>query len=116
MVKKYSDITHIFNEHMKGGDGTVELIPSVVKGEYESNANVIARLILKPGCSLGMHEHIGEEEIITVLRGNADYNDNGEASSVSAGDVCICKNGGRHSIANASEEEDLELMAVIIQV
>lgn len=116
MVKKYAEITHIFNEHMKGGDGTVEVIPSVVKGEYDSQANVIARLILKPGCSLGMHEHIGEEEIITVLCGRADYNDNGKAESVEAGDVCICRNGGRHSIANASEEEDLELMAVIIQV
>ena len=100
MVKKYPEITHIFNEHMKGGDGTVEVIPSVVQGEYESDANVIARLILKPGCSLGMHEHIGEEEIITVQ----------------TGDVCICKSGGRHSIANASPSEDLELMAVIIQV
>lgn len=48
MVKKYPEITHIFNEHMKGGDGTVEVIPSVVQGEYESDANVIARLILKP--------------------------------------------------------------------
>lgn len=116
MIKKYSDITHIFNEHMKGGDGTVELIPSVVKGEYESNANVIARLILKPGCSLGMHEHFGEEEIITVLRGRADYNDNGEKAILEAGDIGICKNGGRHSIANASAQKDLELMAVIIQV
>ena len=108
MVKKYSEITHIFNEHMKGGDGTVEVIPSVVQGEYESDANVIARLILKPGCSLGMHEHIGEEEIITVLHGTAEYNDNGESSTVES-----C---GRHSIANASPSEDLELMAVIIQV
>ena len=32
MVKKYPEITHIFNEHMKGGDGTVEVIPSVVQG------------------------------------------------------------------------------------
>lgn len=116
MVKKAAEITHVFNEHMKGGEGTVEVIPSVVKGEYESSANVIARLILKPGCSLGLHEHIGEEEIITVLRGEADYNDNGEMSKVEAGDVCICKNGGRHSIANASAQEELELMAVIIQV
>ena len=35
MVKKYPEITHIFNEHMKGGDGTVEVIPSVVQGEYD---------------------------------------------------------------------------------
>ena len=95
MVKKYSEITHIFNEHMKGGDGTVEVIPSVVQG---------------------MHEHIGEEEIITVLHGTAEYNDNGESSTVETGDVCICKSCGRHSIANASPSEDLELMAVIIQV
>ncbi len=63
---------------MKGGDGTVEVIPSVVQGEYESDANVIARLIFKTGLFLGMHEHIGEEEIITVLHGTAEYNDNGE--------------------------------------
>ncbi len=116
MVKKYEDIQHMMNEHMKGGEGVVEIIPSVVKGEYDSAANVIARLILKPGCSLGMHEHIGEEEIITVLSGIANYNDNGECCEVRQGDVCICKNGGRHSIANASETDDLQLMAVIIQV
>ena len=73
-------------------------------------------MILKPGCSLGMHEHIGEEEIITVLCGKAEYNDNGESSVVETGDVCICRSGGRHSIANASPDDDLELMAVIIQV
>ena len=77
MVKRYEDIQHMMNEHMKGGEGVVEVIPSVVKGEYDSNANVIARLIVRPGCSLGMHEHVGEEEIITVLSGEGDYNDNG---------------------------------------
>ena len=116
MVKKYSEITHIFNEHMKGGDGTVEVIPSVVQGEYLSDANVIGRLILKLVCSLGIHLHIGEEVIIRVLHCREEYNDNGESSTVETGDVCICKSGGRHSIANASPSEDLELMAVIIQV
>jgi len=115
MVKKYNEIEHMMNEHMKGGEGIVEVIPSVVKGEYDSDANVIARLILKPGCSLGMHEHIAEEEIITVLEGKAEYNDNGTTIEVKAGDVCICKNGERHSIANISDIDDLELMAVIIQ-
>lgn len=116
MVKKYNEIEHMMNEHMKGGEGVVEMIPSVVKGEYDSDVNVIARLILKPGCSLGMHEHIAEEEIITVLEGIAEYNDNGTTTQVEAGDVCICRNGGRHSIANKSETDNLQLMAVIVQI
>ena len=113
MIKNAQNIKHIFNEHMKGGNGTVEVIPSVLTGEYESPAKVIARLILKPGCSLGSHTHEGEEEIITVLKGTATYNDNGTQKTVTAGDVCICLNGQTHSIANASDTETLELFAVI---
>lgn len=116
MVKQAQDIKHMFNEHMKGGEGIVEVIPSVTAGEYESDAHTIARLILKPGCSLGTHTHEGEEEIITVLKGAAAYNDNGSSKTVQSGDVCICQNGQTHSIANVSDTEDLELFAVIIGV
>ncbi len=113
MVKKAQDITHIFNENMKGGNGIVEVIPSVSAGEYNSPAKIIARLILKPGSSLGTHTHQGEEEIITVLKGTATYDDNGTVKTVTTGDVCICLNGQTHSIANASDTETLELFAVI---
>lgn len=116
MVKRAQDIKHIFNEHMKGGTGTVEVIPSISTGEYKSPAKIIARLILKPGSSLGTHTHQGEEEIITVLKGTGSYNDNGITKTVSAGDVCICLEGENHSIANSSDTETLELFAVINSV
>ncbi len=114
MYHKAGELEHIFNEHMKGGTGTVEVIHSVQAGDYESRAKMIARLILRPGCSLGDHTHEGEEEIITILSGTADYNDNGTPVKLTAGDSCVCRNGNHHGIANADKQENLILMAVVI--
>ena len=71
MYHRASELKHIFNENMKGGTGTVEIIRSVNPIDYESPAKMIAKLILRPGCSLGKHMHEGEEEIITILSGHA---------------------------------------------
>ena len=97
MYHRASELKHIFNENMKGGTGTVEIIRSV---------NPI-------DCSLGKHMHEGEEEIITILSGHAAYDDNGTIVALEAGDTCVCKSGESHSIANASPKEDLILFAVI---
>ena len=53
MYHRASELKHIFNENMKGGTGTVEIIHSVNPIDYESPAKMIAKLILRPGCSLG---------------------------------------------------------------
>ena len=90
MYHRASELKHIFNENMKGGTGTVEIIRSV-----------------------GKHMHEGEEEIITILSGHAAYDDNGTIVALEAGDTCVCKSGESHSIANASPKEDLILFAVI---
>ena len=36
MVKREAELTRQFNEHMKGGTGTVEVIRVLDAGEYES--------------------------------------------------------------------------------
>ena len=54
MYHRASELKHIFNENMKGGTGTVEIIRSVNPIDYESPAKMIAKLILRPGCSLGI--------------------------------------------------------------
>ena len=113
MYHRASELKHIFNENMKGGTGTVEIIRSVNPIDYESPAKMIAKLILRPGCSLGKHMHEGDEEIITILSGQAAYDDNGTIVALEAGDTCVCKSGESHSIANASPKEDLILFAVI---
>ena len=56
VFKRYTD------EHMRGGDGTVEIIRYLEPEEFNGNAKMIAKLVLKPGCSIGEHTHEGEEE------------------------------------------------------
>lgn len=115
MVKQWAELTRQLNEHMKGGEGTVEVIRVLDAGEYESPNKLIARLILRPGCSLGYHTHQGEEEIIHVLRGQATYRDGDAVTQLQAGDSCVCLSGCGHSIACCGEEP-LEIFAVICPV
>ena len=104
----------LYNEHMRDGDGTVEIIRYLEPEEFNGNAKMIAKLVLKPGCSIGEHTHEGEEEIICIAKGNAEYNDNGTMVTLHEGDSCVCLGGQTHGIRNASETENLEAFAVIL--
>ena len=115
MVKREAERTRQFNEHMKGGTGTVEVIRVLDAGEYESPLKLIAKLVLRPGSSLGYHTHEGEEEIIHVLSGTAAYNDDGTETTLHAGDSCICLSDHGHSIACAGKEP-LTVYAVINKI
>ena len=105
MIKRAEDMVKLYNEHMRDGDGTVEI---------NGNAKMIAKLVLKPGCSIGEHTHEGEEEIICIAKGNAEYNDNGTMVTLHEGDSCVCLGGQTHGIRNASDTENLEAFAVIL--
>lgn len=112
MVKRRETLSHQMNEGMKGGTGATEVIRVLEAGEYESGIKLIAKLILRPGCSLGYHTHQGEEEIIHILSGTARYNDDGEETTLYPGDSCVCLSSHGHSIACAGEEP-LVVYAVI---
>ena len=58
-----------------------------------------------------MHEN--DAELFYILKGTAEYSDNGEIRTVSAGDVTICPTGTGHGIANRTQET-VELVAVIV--
>ena len=92
MIKRAEDMVKLYNEHMRDGDGTVEIIRYLEPEEFNGNAKMIAKLVLKPGCSIGEHTHEGEEEI----------------------DSCVCLGGQTHGIRNASDTENLEAFAVIL--
>ena len=75
-----------------------------------------AKVTLKPGCSLGYHIHDGNSETIVVLQGTAEYNDNGKAMMLHAGDKVHCPSGEGHAIGNpADAAEDLLLQALVIK-
>ncbi len=116
MVTRKEDLKPETIRHMKGGSGSVAVTRLFQPGSYDSAIRMIARLRLPPQAGLGYHRHEGEEEMISVVSGVAEYDDDGLTTILHAGDVCLCKNGHGHSIRNAGQVDDLMLLAVITGV
>ena len=99
-----------------GGNGDVIIEHYIDEKLLNDCVVMYAKVILKPGCSLGYHAHNGNSETIVVLQGTADYNDNGTLMTLHAGDKVHCPSGESHSIGNhADAKEDLLLQALVIK-
>ena len=99
-----------------GGNGEVIIEHYLDEKLLNDSVVMYAKVILKPGCSLGYHKHEGNSETIVVLQGTAEYNDNGTAVTLHAGDKVRCPSGESHSIGNAADaKEDLLLQALVIK-
>ena len=114
MIRRAEECRVDYNEHMRGGDGTVKAT-SMISGPSELNGKgrLFSKLSLEPGCSIGFHVHEKDAELYYILKGTGEYSDNGELCQVAAGDVTICPVGTGHSIANKGDEV-LELVALIV--
>ena len=114
MIRKKNECKVEFREHMRDGMGTVE-ITNFINGPEElcEKGRMFSRITLKSGCSIGFHVHEKDSELFYILSGEAEYNDNGEIKTVTAGDVTVCPAGTGHGIANKGEET-VELIAVIV--
>ena len=88
-------------EKRAGGTGTTIMEHIIDESVYGGKITAYARVILKPGCSLGC--------------GTAEYNDNGTETELFPGDVAYCAEGESHSIGNnAHSKTDLVVMALIV--
>ena len=114
MIRGARDCKIEYREHMRGGDGVV-VITNYINGPEELNGKgrLFAKITLNPGCSIGYHVHEGDAELFYIMKGTAEYNDNGQIRTVTAGDVTICPAGEGHGIANKTEDI-VELTAVIV--
>ncbi len=114
MIRKGADCGIEYREHMRGGDGTV-VITNFITGPDElcGKGRLFAKITLNPGCSIGYHVHEGDSELFYIMKGTAEYNDNGTVRTVTAGDITICPEGTGHGIANHTDEV-VELTAVIV--
>jgi mannose-6-phosphate isomerase-like protein (cupin superfamily) len=113
MVKKINNMKTEIREKMRGGKGNVKLLHILNKEEMKGKVRLLAKIALNPGCSIGTHEHIDEEEAYYILKGKGMVNDNGTERNVSEGDVILTGDGASHSIENTGDEP-LEFIAVIM--
>ncbi|HHW49427.1 MAG TPA: cupin domain-containing protein [Clostridiaceae bacterium] len=113
MIKRESDMLNEIREQMRGGKGHVEIKHIFAKDELKGNVRLCARITINPGNSIGVHEHVNEEEIFYIISGKGLVNDNGTKAEVNPGDAIVTGYGGYHSIESIGTEP-LEMMAVII--
>ena len=114
MIRKPEEFRIEYKEHMRDGDGTVQLTHFITgPEELNGKGRLFAKITLNPGCSIGYHVHEGDAELFYILKGTAEYNDAGEIRTVTAGDVTICPTGTGHGIANKTDEVG-GLVAVIV--
>ena len=98
---------------MRDGPGSVLIKDVCTKEDLYEKGRLYAQMVLKKNCGIGYHEHSGEKEIFVINSGKAVYNDDGNESEVSTGDVLICEDGHGHGITNTSEE-NCEFTALIV--
>ena len=113
MIREAKDCKIEYREHMRDGEGTVEITNLATPSELNDKGRLFGKITLNPGCSIGYHIHETDSEIFYVMKGTAEYNDNGETKTVTAGDVTICPAGTGHSVSNNTDEV-VELIAAII--
>lgn len=113
MIKRAEEMVKDFNEQMRGGKGTVEVMHIFKQNELKGRARLFAKITINPSCSIGLHKHENEEEIFYVIRGWGQVDDNGVKNRINAGDALITGDGASHSVENIGNEP-LELMAVIL--
>ena len=101
-------------EHMVGGPGRV-LSSSLIEGPETlfHSGRLFAHSILEKDCGIGFHTHTDECELYYILKGEAEYNDNGQVRTVSAGDITYTGPGESHSLTNR-RDEPVEIIALIL--
>jgi mannose-6-phosphate isomerase-like protein (cupin superfamily) len=96
-----------------GGPGDTWAAQILNDGEFEGKGRLFNRTVLKPGAAIGKHRHTNEFEVYYILKGQGEYDDNGNKVQVGPGDVTICPDGEEHGILSTGKE-DLELIALIL--
>ncbi len=112
MIRNAKDMAVEFKERMRDGNGTVEIMHIYKQEELKGNNRLCAKVIIPHGGSIGMHQHVNEEEIYYILKGKGLVNDDGTLVEVNEGDSVLTRDGATHSIENIGEG-NLEMIAVI---
>lgn len=113
MVKKAGELSVEVKENMRGGKGGIKITHIFKKDEMKGKSRLCAKFTIDPGASIGLHEHVEEEEIYYIIRGSGVVIDSGVRYEISVGDAILTGGGASHSIENTGSEP-LELVALIL--
>ena len=98
---------------MRGGNGTIQIKHIVGEDVLCDKGRLFAQITVKPGCSIGCHEHLHEREIFYVLSGIGKVTDCDQEYELYPGDVLVTGHEQTHSVVNDGQE-NLEMAALIL--
>lgn len=113
MIQRAGSMEVEVREQMKGGKGAIAVTHLVRQIQLKGKCRFFGHMEIKPGCSIGLHRHVNEEEIYYILKGQGMVEDNGIKQEVNAGDVIVTGGGAEHSIENTGGET-MEVLGVIL--
>lgn len=113
MIKRATDLTPEAVAGLRGGKGSVVMTKLIEGAEFQGKGRLFSRMVLPPGCSIGLHQHTGDVEAFYILSGTGALDDNGTLTTVAAGDVVFTGNGESHAIENLGPD-DLVFIALIL--
>ena len=96
-----------------GGKGEMFITHLLTPKEMLGKCEMFASVKIPVGASLGVHQHVGNNETYYILQGTGLYTDNGKTYTVKAGDTTFCAEGDTHGIENIGDD-DLIFIALII--
>lgn len=114
MIKKKNAQESETREGMRGGNGRVTVRHYFKPEEIKARTRLCAELTISPGASIGVHDHVDEDEVYIIQKGQGMMTDGGREFPVEAGDAILTGQGASHSIRNTGTE-DLLVTAIIIR-
>jgi mannose-6-phosphate isomerase-like protein (cupin superfamily) len=102
------------NEREQGGVGMTQITHMFAGADLPAASRLFAVVGLEPGASIGVHQHVGEDEVYYAVRGEGTLVEDGARVPFRAGDAHLVRDGGFHGIENTGSER-LEFVAVIVR-
>ena len=106
MILDFDQIERKTLPEFKGGEGLF------LSDMYSDRLGKIMRGHLAPGCSIGLHTHEGNSEIIYLIEGEGVVIYDGERERLLPGQAHYCPMGHSHSLRNESDR-DLTFIGIV---
>lgn len=82
-------------------------MPSGSENDFDSLLTFVHEVTVPAGTSIGLHRHVGNEEVYIMVKGEAELTIDNEKKLVRGGDAILTKDGMAHSIRNNGTEDVL---------
>ncbi len=113
MIKRKEEMQEVVRENIRGGVGTVRMLPLLEGDEMREKMSLCSLSVIPPGAGIGEHAHTTDSEIYYVLEGEVKVTDDGEEHTLRAGDIMFTGDGESHQVWNASDKEAKLLLLVM---